>query len=57
MHDEDGPEIASGVYGELLSKDVLDLTEIPYALDAAVEQLRQNGAPPSRWATFIHMGA
>jgi hypothetical protein len=57
MGDLDGPFIAKEVYGELLRKPVLELDDIPYAVDAAVHQLRATGVPPSRWATFIHMGA
>jgi hypothetical protein len=57
MHDADGPLVAKTVYGELLKKPVFELDDIPYALDAAVQALRENGAPPCRWATFVHMGA
>ena len=57
MGDTDGPKIAESVYNELLSKDILELDDIPYALDLAVERLRATGAPPARWATFIHIGA
>jgi hypothetical protein len=57
MYDQDGPEVAATVYKELSSKDKLELDDIPYALDAAVQRLKSGGAPPSRWATFLHMGA
>jgi hypothetical protein len=57
MHDQDGPVVAKKVYDELLQSDSLELGDIPYALDAAVRELRARGAPPTRWATFIHMGA
>jgi hypothetical protein len=57
MHDADGPFIAEAVYRELCKGDVIDLREVPYALDAAVQELRNKGLPPRRWAPFIHMGA
>jgi hypothetical protein len=57
MRDEDGPRISKAVYERLLSQTELKLDDIPYALDEAVQALRASGAPPSRWATFIHMGA
>jgi hypothetical protein len=57
MHDEDGPGIAKSVYAELFRKETFDLDTIPYALDAAVRGLREGGALPSRWATFVHIGA
>jgi hypothetical protein len=57
MGDIDGPAVASQVYEEILKKDVLDLDDIPYAVDKAVTLLREKGVPPSRWATFIHIGA
>jgi hypothetical protein len=57
MNDADGPAVAKKVYEKLLSKDMLDLDDIPYALDEAVGMLRQQGVAPARWATFVHMGA
>ena len=57
MNDADGPIVAQRVYEELLQKVNVDLEDIPYALDSAVQSLRRKGVPPSRWATFIHMGA
>jgi hypothetical protein len=57
MGDADGPVIARDVYSELLKNDVLSLADVPYALDLAVRKLRDAGAPPERWATFIHLGA
>ena len=57
MGDEDGPFVAEIVYRELMKGDTLDCDSVPYALDDAVQQLRQQGVPPYRWATFIHMGA
>jgi hypothetical protein len=57
MNDADGPAVSKKVYERLLSKDTLDLDDIPYTLDEAVRMLRQQGVPPARWATFVHMGA
>lgn len=58
MYDVDGPDIAGHVYQQLFSgnSEYLDPAVIPYALDEAVQQLRAKGLPPSRWATFIHLG-
>jgi hypothetical protein len=57
MGDVDGPVIAEHVYQELLERDHLGLEDIPYALDSAVLKLRATGVLPTRWATFIHVGA
>jgi hypothetical protein len=56
MNDEDGPSLARAVYGRLLGNDQLDLEDVPYALDAAVRELRGAGVPATRWALFVHMG-
>ena len=58
MGDVDGPKVAKRVYEELYKKDVvtIDLDVIPYALDAAVFELRATGLHPSRWASFVHIG-
>jgi hypothetical protein len=56
MHDEDGPKIAQRFYEVLFEKDSLDLDDVPYALDDAVQDLRIAGMPDSRWALFTHMG-
>jgi hypothetical protein len=56
MHDADGPNVASRVYEALFRKDHLDLDDIPYALDEALESLRKAGVPAARWALFMHMG-
>jgi CHAT domain-containing protein len=56
MHDEDGPKVARRVYEALFERDSLDLDDIPYALDEAVQALRHAGVPASRWALFMHMG-
>lgn len=57
MNDTDGPLISRSIYTELLKTDRYDIQRVPYALDAAVRELRNQGAPPSRWGTFIHIGA
>jgi hypothetical protein len=60
MNDTDGPSIAEWFYDALLSESEeggVNLDAIPYALDFAVRKLRESGASPGRWATFIHMGA
>jgi hypothetical protein len=56
MHDEDGPAIARWFYERLFAQEELDLDNIPYALDEAVEKLRGQGVSASRWALFIHIG-
>lgn len=57
MNDEDGPLLAKTVYNEMMKEEYLDLDVIPYALDAAVRKLQSMGAPPHRWAPYIHIGA
>jgi hypothetical protein len=57
MHDQDGPAMAQWIYEALLENEDIELDDIPYALDLAVQKLRQSGASPYRWATFVHMGA
>jgi hypothetical protein len=56
MNDEDGPDVAGWFYEGLFARNRLDLDDIAYALDGAVEKLRQKGVPASRWAAFIHIG-
>jgi hypothetical protein len=56
MHDEDGPKVARRVYEGLFEREQLDLDDVPYALDDAVQMLREAGVPPARWALFVHMG-
>lgn len=57
MGDQDGPVIASAVYRDLFKDSQLDLAAVPYALDDAVRSLREAGGHPTRWATYIHLGA
>lgn len=58
MSDIDGPLVASHIYDQIFSGEgeYLDPNVIPYALDEAVQRLRADRVPPSRWATFIHLG-
>jgi CHAT domain-containing protein len=57
ISDSDGPQVAQWFYEELFRHDDINADSVPYALDVAMERLRQSGAPPERWAPFIHMGA
>jgi hypothetical protein len=57
MSDQDGPVVAKLFYKNLFANEIIDADSIAYALDYAVTDLRKGGAPPERWATFIHMGA
>ena len=57
MNDTDGPVIAGHFYDSLLKNEVIQLDDIPYALDFAVQKLRALRVPPYRWAPFIHIGA
>lgn len=58
MSDVDGPHVAGHIYRRIFSEggQTLDPDDIPYALDEAIEELRSQNVPPSRWATFIHLG-
>ena len=57
MYDDDGPLVAQWFYEALLDNEIIDLNDIPYAFDTAMQKLRKSGASASRWATYIHMGA
>ncbi|EIN11274.1 hypothetical protein PUNSTDRAFT_62455, partial [Punctularia strigosozonata HHB-11173 SS5] len=58
MEDADGPFIARSVYEDLFggSSEYLNADDIPYALDRAVQKLRESHPNPSRWAPYIHIG-
>jgi hypothetical protein len=56
MHDEDGPTVARRFYESLFEMDILDLSDVAYALDDAVQAFRTAGVPAQRWALFMHMG-
>jgi hypothetical protein len=55
--DDDGPAVARVFYEVLLAEEVIDADAVAYALDAAVSKLRSDGVSPSRWASYIHLGA
>jgi hypothetical protein len=57
MRDSDGPVVAHAFYEHLFSHEILDSDAVAFALDHAVTTLREQGAGPERWATFIHIGA
>jgi hypothetical protein len=57
MTDADGPIIADLVYEALFKEDMFDLNTVPYALDDAVRQLRDQKVTADRWSVFVHMGA
>jgi hypothetical protein len=56
MHDEDGPKVARVFYKALFRGETLDLNDVPYALDEAVQVLRKSGVPAQRWSLFMHTG-
>jgi hypothetical protein len=58
MEDIDGPLIARYVYRELFESGhgFLNPDDIPYALDMAVQRLKEAHPEPSRWAPYIHLG-
>jgi hypothetical protein len=56
MCDKDGPKVARQFYSSLFEKDQVDLDDIAYALDDAVQVLRESKVPASRWASFMHIG-
>jgi hypothetical protein len=57
MNDADGPKMAQWFYEALLENETIQLDDIPYALDAAVQKLRGEGVPAARWVTYMHWGA
>jgi hypothetical protein len=58
MKDADGPLVVPAIYEQLFrgNSEFLDPVDVPYALDDAVQKLRQKGVHPARWAPFIHIG-
>jgi hypothetical protein len=56
MCDKDGPKVARQFYSSIFEKDQVDLDDIAYALDDAVQVLRKSNVPASRWASFMHIG-
>jgi hypothetical protein len=57
MDDADGPLLAEWFYEELMSNKTIDADAVAYALDGAVQKLREKEPSPKRWAQFIHLGA
>ncbi|EIN11931.1 hypothetical protein PUNSTDRAFT_132077 [Punctularia strigosozonata HHB-11173 SS5] len=59
MADDAGPVVAKHVYKRLFeSQDgVVDFDIVPYALDSAVQKLRNRGFSAYEWALFVHWGA
>jgi hypothetical protein len=57
MCDADGPKVAQQFYDCLFEGEEVDLDDIAYALDEAVQALRRSNVPASRWASFMHIGA
>lgn len=43
MNDVDGPYVAERMYRDIFKNGRLGLASVPYALDAAVTDLRKNG--------------
>jgi hypothetical protein len=56
MCDKDGPKVARQFYSSLFERDRVNLDDIAYALDDAVQVLRKSKVPASRWASFMHIG-
>jgi hypothetical protein len=60
MGDLDGPVIAQNIYSSIFNEekesDLFNPSDVPYALDEAVQELRDSGLDPSFWATYIHIG-
>lgn len=58
MNDIDGPMVAQVVYERLFAGEdtTLHPDAIPYALDEAVQKLREQGVSASRWAPYVHLG-
>ena len=57
MVDDVGPMITKWIYRGLFKGEELDLLDVPYVLDRAVEKLSEEGSPSYEWATFVHIGA
>jgi CHAT domain-containing protein len=59
IHDEDGPEVASKIYEELLDDGKMDHTGAAKVLHEAVTSLWEKVGVENvdRWARFIHMGS
>jgi hypothetical protein len=56
MCDADGPNMARHFYESLFDRGQVDLDDIAYAFDDAVQTLRRSKVPASRWVSFMHIG-
>ncbi len=58
MNDYDGPAVAESVYRVLFGAgvDCLAPDDVAFAVHTAMCTLRNKGIPPSRWATYVHIG-
>ena len=58
MHDTDGPFVIKEFYETMFREEsvCLNLDDVPYALDTAVQKLRIRGVHPARWSPYIHIG-
>jgi CHAT domain-containing protein len=56
MCDKDGPKVARHFYSSLFKRGQVDLDDIAYALDEAIQALRRSNVPTSRWGCFMHIG-
>lgn len=62
MADYDGPMISESFYKELFRgpdgnpSSRPDLSRSTFALDTAVQKLRESGVEFRRWVPFIHLG-
>jgi hypothetical protein len=57
ISDADGPVVARAFYQAVLATEIFDADAVAYALDDAVSKLRRQDMSPTRWASFIHVGA
>jgi hypothetical protein len=57
MHDADGPIVTKVFYEELFKNGRPTANDVPYALAAAIQVLRESGVSADRWASFVHFGA
>jgi hypothetical protein len=48
--------MAQHFYNSIFERDNVDLDDIAYSLDEAVQALRRSNVPASRWALFMHIG-
>ncbi len=58
MNDRDGPVVAEAFYKHMLRSGLaqVDIRDSAQAIHVATQNMRQQGIPLRRWATFVHMG-